>query len=109
MEAFCEASFCLFPLVDSLGKPQVDFWQPKCFSEPLGTLTGKQDMISSLHYKSRQTYRVLCTPKKSNSRASSSLPVHDSCICFNATNQIQGWPAACIEDWVILHFHNRIL
>src|SRR6267143_493723 len=109
MDAFCEASFCLFPLVDSLGKPQVRLRQPKCVSEPLGAPTGKQRMIGSLHYKSRQTYRVLGTPKKSNSRASSSLPIHDSGIGLNISGKIQGGPAACIEDWVILHFQNRRL
>ena len=61
-----QASFCPFPLIDSLGKLQVRVWQPKRLAEPLDTFSGKQCMISFLHYESRQTYRVLCMPKKSD-------------------------------------------
>src|SRR5438094_9679877 len=49
-EAFFQASFCLFPLIGSLGKLQVRVWQPKRLAEPLGTFSGKQCMIRFLHY-----------------------------------------------------------
>src|SRR5207248_8335693 len=78
------------PLIHSLGKLQIRLRQPKRLAEPLGTLTGKQSMIGLLHNEPRQAYGVFCAPNKSDPRAPSSLPIHDSSISLNITNKIQG-------------------